>query len=879
MAVDSSYCPANTSLSDVWIQNGISHCFLDTLVGSLLLGFIIIFGGAQLLVYRKRSIPLDPQFRRKPCWYGLQVMLTLMIALQYVLRIVLLYTVIGDPLYVYQIVTTVFFIVTWLFSLAVLRIENKFAILNSRTIGHGTILMIFWALGLLGDIPAFASWNSPLWWWHLNSQRDSIEFGLWVTRFVCAVGIFMLGLRAPGLPKKDYLMLINEDRDPEQSKPLLDDHDQSRPAEYQSITIQEGSAWTGFVKKSKLMWPYLWPRGHPGLQLLVVICFLILGANRGINVLVPLYYKYIVDALTPHASVDLTDHVVNGNGTTSTPPHTGLVYPVRDILIYVALKFLQGGLGVGSIGILNNIRTFLWIKVQQYTSRTIQILLFSHLHGLSLRWHLGRKTGEVLRLMDRGTASINNLLSYVLFNIVPTIADIIIAIVYFISAFNIYFGVIVFVAMAVYLAATIGITEWRTKYRRQMNILDNTTKQKAVDSLLNFETVKYYGAEEHETERLNDAIMNYQDIEWQSLASLNFLNTAQNIIITIGLLIGSLLCAHYVVEGDMTVGDYVLFSTYIIQLYGPLNFFGTYYRMIQQAYVDMENMFDLLEVDQEIKDIPNAPDIQVTQGAVEFDNVSFSYTDAKPILRNVSFKVNPGKTLALVGHSGAGKSTIVRLLFRFYNIQDGTIKIDGKDISKVTQSSLRQAIGVVPQDTVLFNNDIRFNIRFGRVDASDEEVEESAKAADIHERILSFPEQYDTVVGERGLKLSGGEKQRVAIARTILKAPKVVLLDEATSALDTRTERNIQQSLDKMSTNRTTIIVAHRLSTVIHADEILVLREGIVVERGRHEELLAHQGLYADMWQAQLQRAEDDTNVENLIREGEGEDGSAKKTE
>ncbi|XP_070564941.1 ATP-binding cassette sub-family B member 6-like [Ptychodera flava] len=879
MAVESSYCSNNTSLSDVWIQHGISHCFLDTLISSLLFGFILIFGGTQILIYRKRSVPLDVQFQPKPHWYYVQVTLTVVIALQYLLRILLEINVIHDPVFIYNIVTTVFFILAWLFSLTVLRVERKRTLLNSRRVGHGAVLLIFWALALLGDIPAFASWSSPLWWWKLSSQKDNIEFSMWVTRFTCTLLVFILGLRAPGLPKKSYMLLVNEDRDPEQGKPLLDDASPTGTSgEYQSISEQEGSAWKGFYRKSKLMWPHVWPSGHPILQLLVVLCFIILLANRGINVLVPLYYKYIVDALTPQSSLSEFFSGYSSDNTTTTPsPQTGLVFPWKDIMIYVLLKFLQGGLGVGSIGFLNNIRTFMWIKVQQYTSRTIQIRLFSHLHSLSLRWHLGRKTGEVLRLMDRGTQSINNLLNYVLFNIVPTIVDIIIAIIYFTTAFNIYFGLIVFIAMALYLGATIFITEWRTKFRRKMNILDNATKQKAVDSLLNFETVKYYGAEEHEVDRLNDAIAAYQSTEWVSLASLNILNTAQNIIITVGLLAGSLLCARDVVDGKLTVGDYVLFSTYIIQLYGPLNFFGTYYRMIQQSYVDMENMMDLLDAKQEVKDIPNAPDLRVSQGLVEFDNVSFYYNQQKPILQNVSFRVEPGKTLALVGHSGAGKSTIVRLLFRFYDIHGGTIKIDGKDISQVTQSSLRQAIGVVPQDTVLFNNDIRFNIRFGRIEASDEEIETASRAADIHDRIETFPDGYETVVGERGLKLSGGEKQRVAIARTILKAPQVVLLDEATSALDTKTERNIQQSLDKVCTNRTTIIVAHRLSTIIHADEILVLKEGYVIERGRHEELLAFGQEYAEMWQQQLQKAEDENNVQNLIREGTAE--SPKKTD
>ncbi|ELU17805.1 hypothetical protein CAPTEDRAFT_221936 [Capitella teleta] len=521
------------------------------------------------------------------------------------------------------------------------------------------------------------------------------------------------------------------------------------------------------------------------------------------------------------------------------------------------------------MGFLNNMRSFLWIWVQQYTTREIEVKLFEHLHGLSLRWHLSRKTGEVLRVMDRGTSSINNLLNYIMFNILPTFADIGIAIVFFLTAFNAWFALIIFVAMFLYLLATISLTEWRTKFRREMNILDNERNSRGVDSLLNFETVKYYNAEEFEVNRYRDSILKYQacaihKIEWVTTASLNLLNSVQNIIISAGLLVGSLLCAYYVYEGShgLTLGDYVLFATYIIQLYAPLNWFGTYYRMIQQAFVDMENMFDLLKEEQEVKDDPDALELNVPKGMIEFSNVSFHYTPAQPILQNVSFVVPPGQTYALVGPSGAGKSTIIRLLFRFYDVQSGNIKFDGQDITKVTQKSLRRAIGVVPQDTVLFNNTIQYNVRYGRVTAEDEEVEAAATAADIHERIMGFPDKYETMVGERGLKLSGGEKQRVAIARTVLKAPEIVLLDEATSALDTQTERNIQTSLAKVCERRTTLIVAHRLSTIIHADQILVLKDGEVVERGTHEELLELDGMYRDMWGQQQSRG-DDTETED----------------
>uniref|UniRef100_A0A672GPE5 ATP-binding cassette, sub-family B (MDR/TAP), member 6a n=1 Tax=Salarias fasciatus TaxID=181472 RepID=A0A672GPE5_SALFA len=447
--------------------------------------------------------------------------------------------------------------------------------------------------------------------------------------------------------------------------------------------------------------------------------------------------------------------------------------------------------------------------------------------------------------------------------IFPTIADIVISIIYFITYFNAWFGLIVFVCMTLYLTLTIIITEWRTKYRRDMNLQDNNAKSKAVDSLLNFETVKYYNAESYEVGRFEGAILKYQASEWKTQASLAFLNQTQNLIIGSGLLAGSLLCAYFVTEGKFQVGDFVLFGTYIIQLYTPLNWFGTYYRMIQNSFIDMESMFQLFEEEEEVKDAVNAGNLLYQLGKIEFENVYFSYVDGKEILKDVSFTVLPGQTVALVGQSGSGKSTIIRLLFRFYDVQGGCIRIDGQDISKVKQVSLRAHIGVVPQDTVLFNDTIRDNIRYGRISASDREVEEAAVAADIHDKITTFPEGYDTQVGERGLKLSGGEKQRVAIARTILKAPQIILLDEATSALDTQTERNIQASLAKVCTNRTTVVVAHRTVNT----GVLSLSPPL----GRHEELLLKGGLYADMWlkQQQVQDSDSSSDTETKDRKSE----------
>ncbi|KAG7163685.1 ATP-binding cassette sub-family B member 6-like 1 [Homarus americanus] len=516
----------------------------------------------------------------------------------------------------------------------------------------------------------------------------------------------------------------------------------------QSQNNSQGSTWRNTWKKLRILLPFMWPKKNVLLQLAVIMCFVLLLAGRVTNVYVPLFYKLIVDGL---------------GGSGGTPE-----FCWQYVLIYVGLKFLQGG-GTGGMGFLNNLRSLLWISVQQYTSREVQ--LFSHLHNLSLRWHLGRKTGEVLLI------------------------DILVAVVYFTAVFNYWFGLIVFATMAAYLAITIVMTEWRTKYRRRMNLADNEQRSRGVDSLLNFETVKYYGAEDYEVNRYRESVLNYQIEEWKSNASLSFLNTIQNLVINGGLLAGSLLAAWMVAyHKGLTVGDYVLFATYIMQLYTPLNWFGTYYRMIQQNFIDMENMFDLLDEKQEVVDKDDAQTLPVPQGIIEFKDVSFHYTPERPILKNISFIVEPGKTVAVVGPTGSGKSTIMRLLFRFYDVPGGTILVDGLDIRDYKQKSLRQAIGVVPQDTVLFNETIFYNIHYGRVTATDSEVKDAAKHADIHDKIITFPEQYDT-----------------------------------------------KDAIQKVCTERTVLVVAHRLSTIIHADTILVLKDGVIVERG------------SNMWRQQLE--------------------------
>ncbi|KAI9094910.1 hypothetical protein DFS34DRAFT_664554 [Phlyctochytrium arcticum] len=588
--------------------------------------------------------------------------------------------------------------------------------------------------------------------------------------------------------------------------------------------------------------PFMWPRGKHSLRLKLMIigCFILLVLGRVVNLLVPLQYKEVVEALGGAMGFGFR----KGDVHLEVAPEK---VPYGSILVFVLLRFLSGG-----VGLLSTLQSYLWIPVGQYTTREISVKMFEHLHNLSLRFHLNRKTGEILRVQDRGVASIVSLFSAILFNIIPTLADIAIACFYFTIEFDMYFGLIVFATMGLYIFSTIVVTEWRTKYRRIANLLDNAMEAKAVDSLLNFETVKYYNAEDFEVQQYTNAVKEYQKADFVSSLSLSLLNMTQNVIIQVGLLVGCILCAKRIVyDKTMTVGDFVLYLSYITQLYGPLNWFGNYYRVIQKNFVDMEKMLDLFKEPIEIQDTEDPKPLVVKGGEVVFENVSFAYDPRRPVLEDVSFRAEAGSTIALVGPSGSGKSTILRLLFRFYDIHQGSIRIDGVDIRDVRQKQLRGQIGVVPQDTVLFNDTIKYNLMYGRPSASDHEVFVTAEASQIHDRILSFPDGYETKVGERGLRLSGGEKQRVAIARTLLKNPSIILLDEATSALDTRSEAALQSAL--LTRSRTTIVIAHRLSTIVNADQILVLKDGRIFERGTHETLMRmRDGIYYDMWMKQL---------------------------
>ncbi|GHE86714.1 metal ABC transporter permease [Aliiroseovarius zhejiangensis] len=578
--------------------------------------------------------------------------------------------------------------------------------------------------------------------------------------------------------------------------------------------------------------PYLWPDDQPWVKRRVVIALVMLLASKIVSVLTPFLYKGAVDVLSGETSGEAWMLGVGAIGLT---------------LAYGMARIMTNG--------FQQLRDAVFARVGQRALRQLALETFTHIHRLSMRYHITRKTGGLSRIIERGVKGVEFLLRFMLFSMGPLVLELalISAILFFV--FDVWYLAVVVGTIGAYVWFTFKVTEWRVRIRKEMNDQDTDANQKAIDSLLNFETVKYFGAERREAERYDVAMAGYEKAALKTSYSLAFLNFGQALLITLGLVGVMVLAAVGVQRGDLTVGDFVMVNAYMIQITMPLNFLGTVYREIRQSLVDMGEMFDLLEQPAEVTDKPGAPDINVTGGALRFEDLRFGYDPKRPILKGVSIDVPAGNTVAIVGPSGSGKSTIGRLLFRFYDVNGGRLLIDGQDVRDVTQDSLHGVIGVVPQDTVLFNDSVYYNIAYGRPEASRAEVEGAAKAARIHDFIMSLPDGYDTQVGERGLKLSGGEKQRVGIARTLLKNPPILLLDEATSALDTQTERDIQESLREMGEGRTVITIAHRLSTIVDADEIIVLEAGEVVERGSHDTLLAQDGRYAAMWARQASEA------------------------
>ena len=579
--------------------------------------------------------------------------------------------------------------------------------------------------------------------------------------------------------------------------------------------------------------PYLWPEGQFWVKRRVVLALVALVVGKLISVSTPFLYKAAVDSLANENRDDAW------------------------LLVYGAVG-LTVAYGVARLGAVafNELRDAIFVRVGQRALRQLALETFTHIHRLSMRYHITRKTGGLSRIIERGVKGVDFLLRFMLFSIGPLILELALVAGIFWTLFGWQYMAVVLITITLYILFTFRVTEWRVKIRREMNDQDTDANQKAIDSLLNFETVKYFGAEAREAQRYDGAMQRYESAAVKTGLSLSFLNGGQAFIITTGLILVMVMAAMGVQKGALTVGDFVMVNAYMIQITLPLGFLGTVYREIRQALVDMGEMFGLLSQPAEVTDKPGARPLRVTAGEVVFDNVKFGYEDSRQILKGISLRVGPGETVALVGPSGSGKSTIGRLLFRFYDVSAGAVRIDGQDLRDVTQDSLHAQIGVVPQDTVLFNDTVYYNIAYGNPDAGRAAVEAAARAAKIHDFILSLPDGYQTTVGERGLKLSGGEKQRVGIARTLLKNPPILLLDEATSALDTQTERDIQDSLKAMGQGRSVITIAHRLSTIVDADRIIVLEDGHIVEEGRHETLLGQGGRYAAMWARQSSEEE-----------------------